>query len=141
MSWTLLNVIIDDLDQTLRAISHFWYISLPLVLNFLIASWKNWPYKRKINKNKYLILYPILFMFLILLTGSITGYFTTSENIFEPSGYFVYGLGLLSILIGGMSIYKMRGYRWFVISLFLLEVWVLIWIIIMAGLSIGHDSF
>jgi hypothetical protein len=100
-------------------------ITIPLLISFVLSLIVNSPFKGGQYRSKYLIVFiPALLSVAILALGAILRHDPTSRPLISKvAQYLILFLLATHIPIGGYIVYYMRGFRWFAVSVVLLQLW------------------
>ncbi len=127
-------------QQAFGGLLYFWQITLVLVILAGIASSYNFPFTPSRFCKKHLLVFsPFLSSVLILLVGVFMAHRGSPQNAPKLPGTLLSIFFLLQFPVGAAVIYRLKDYRWFAASIFLLALWVCMMCSFMAGMSVSND--
>lgn len=118
-------------------------VTLALAANLALALIHGWPALREKWKREYwLSLLGVLLIPLTIAIGAVGWIDTSISPRPEPSSLLVWtnnGLFIASLALSSFWVYRMRGLRWFASAFALIQLWMLIWAGLIAGMALTGE--
>jgi hypothetical protein len=115
-----------------------WLVTAALVANLGLALMRMWPVRRDRWRMKYwLVLFNFLFFpatVAIAVVGTVPIDVPQRKNL--PALWTTEGMFYVAVLIGIYWIYRMKGLRWFALSIFLIQLWTLLFASFVASMAL-----
>ena len=125
---------------TLEGVSYGWVVGLPLMfLTFLAIILKN-PFNQQMSSSRrFLLLTPFLITFLILLIGTVFAHRNSHTEAPKWPVYLLLGVASMHIPLGIYLVWKNKDYRWSIVAINLLQIYISICSLFIAGMSVTGD--
>jgi hypothetical protein len=125
---------------------HVWpllLVTFGLLANLVVALIRRWPFSDKIWKREYWIVFlSLLFIPINIAIGDIGWIDPSISPRPAPNTLLVWtnnGLFIASVALAIFWVYRMKGLRWFALAFALIQLWMMFWAGLVAGMALTGD--
>ena len=123
-----------------EALSYYWPITVCLIGAVILTGVYNFPFLPGRFRNRHLLMFsPLVVAFLTLAWGSIMRHESLDRLAPDWPADIIAILLVIELLLSGGVILALKGYRWFVTSVVLLELWIGLAFAFIAVMSVSGD--